>query len=106
MNVTVVVGENLNWLGIGIFAGLGYLNGYLLRDIGLIKIIAAFFIIPYSVAFLVDLDNVIQATLPFLLMALAGYWGPNKTRCYVPLYMSHLFNEAQYHAGYFLRRWR
>ena len=102
MNVTVVVGENLNCLGIGIFAGLGYLNGYLLRDIGLIKIIAAFFIIPYSVAFLVDLDNVIQATLPFLLMALAGYWGPNKTR----YRLSHLFNEAQYHAGYFLRRWR
>ncbi|HIJ25784.1 MAG: hypothetical protein HOA22_11055 [Gammaproteobacteria bacterium] len=102
MNVTVVVGENLNWLGIGIFAGLGYLNGYLLRDIGLIKIIAAFFVIPYSLSTLSQVNNVVQATLPFLLLALAGYWGLDKTRYRV----SYLFNEVQYHIGYFVRRWR
>ena len=102
MNVTVVIGDNFSLYEIAMFAAAGYFNGYLFRDISLFKIIALFFVLPFCIDLLIRIDNVPEITLPFLLMALVGYWGPDKTR----YRLAYLYDEASYHIGYLVRRWR
>ncbi len=102
MNLTVVVGNDLNWLGIAIFAGMGYLNGYLFRNIGFIKIIALFVFLPFCLNLLIELNNVKSATLPFLLMALVGFWGPARTL----QYLEKLISDVRYYFVYYIRRGR
>jgi len=80
MNITVNFGDSLNIYGIALFCVLGYFNGYLFRDIGLYKIIALFFVIPFCIDLLVRLNIVMTATLPFLIFALIGFWGLEKTK--------------------------
>ncbi len=87
---------------IAIFAAIGYLNGYLFRDIGPFKIIALFFILPASLDILIQLNHVKIATIPFLLMAILGFLGPVKTR----QRLGKLASDTQYHVGYFMRRRR
>lgn len=80
MNITVNFGDSLNLYGIALFCVLGYFSGYLFRDIGLYKIIALFFVIPFCIDLLVRLNIVMTATLPFLIFALIGFWGLEKTK--------------------------
>ncbi|HAW51756.1 MAG TPA: hypothetical protein DCX54_05415 [Flavobacteriales bacterium] len=102
MNLTVVVGNELNWLGIAIFAGMGYLNGYLFRNIGFIKIIALFVFLPFCLNLLIQLNNVLSATIPFLLMALVGFWGPARTL----QRLEKLISDVSYYFVYYIRRGR
>lgn len=102
MNLTVEVGNDLNWLGIAIFAGMGYLNGYLFRNIGFLKIIALIVVLPACLDLLIQLNNVIDATIPFLLMALAGFWGPERTQQRI----IKLISDARYYYVYYVRRGR
>ncbi len=100
MQLTVVVGDNLNWLGIALCAGAGYLCGYLFRNINLLKIIALFFIVPFCLDFLIALNNVWDATIPFLLFGGIGFFGLERLWKTVAFLMS----EGRYHFGYFMRR--
>ena len=58
-----------------IFCIIGFINGSLFRDIGLLKLIALIVIVPTSLALLIDVNRLWVATLPFLIFALLGYWG-------------------------------
>jgi len=87
VEVTVLVGEDLNILGIALFCAAGLLNGFLFRDVGLIKIIAIFFVLPFCVDLLINLNNLYQATIPFLVFAVVGYLGGQKSF----LYLEHVF---------------
>ena len=60
------------------FAGLGYFTGYLFRNTNLLKIAIAFFLIPYSLEWLVHLNWVWQGTLPYLVFAVVGFFGHDK----------------------------
>jgi predicted MFS family arabinose efflux permease len=102
MNLTLAVGENLNWYGVAMFAAMGYLNGYLFRNINLYKIIALLFVLPFCLELLIGLDNVKDATLPFLIMALVGFFGPARTQ----QRLVKLLRDARYHCEYFVRRWK
>ncbi|ODS23652.1 hypothetical protein AB835_07555 [Candidatus Endobugula sertula] len=62
------------------FAGLGYFNGYLFRDINPLKIIAMIFVVPYCIDLLININWIYLATLPFLLFAVIGYWGVDKSK--------------------------
>ncbi len=102
MNLTVEIGNDLNWLGIAIFAGMGYLNGSLFRNIGFLKIIALFVILPFCLDLLIQLNNIIDATIPFLLMALVGFWGPERTQQRI----KKLIRDVRYYYLYYVRRGR
>lgn len=62
------------------FAVLGYFNGYLFRDIHVLKIIAIIVVVPYCVDMLIGINWVLTATLPFLLGAVLGYWGIDQSQ--------------------------
>ncbi|MCU7880017.1 MAG: hypothetical protein KZQ66_03585 [Candidatus Thiodiazotropha sp. (ex Lucinoma aequizonata)] len=62
------------------FAGLGYFNGYLFRDINLYKIFAMIFVVPYCMELLININWVYLATLPFLICSVIGYWGIDKSK--------------------------
>jgi len=83
MEVTVLVGKDLNVLGIAVFCAAGLLNGFLFRNVGLLKIIAIFFVVPYCLDLLINLNNLYQATIPFIVFAVAGYLGWPKTSSYL-----------------------
>lgn len=82
MEVTVNFGESLNIYGIALFCIMGFINGFLMRNIGLYKGIALFFVLPYSLDLLISLNNVLQATLPFLVFAVLGFLGTRKVMMY------------------------
>jgi len=83
MDITLNFGDNLNLYGILLFCGLGYLNGNLLRDVGLYKIIALIFVIPFCIELLMGINLVFDATIPFLLFAVVGFMGPDKSKYYL-----------------------
>ena len=62
------------------FAGLGYFNGYLFRDMNLYKIIAMIFVVSYCMELLININWIVTATLPFLFCAVIGYWGIDKSK--------------------------
>ena len=64
------------------FAAVGYFVGFLFRNINLYKIIALFFILPYCLQLLIDLNWLWRATLPFLVFAVIGYLSYPKASFY------------------------
>ena len=65
------------------FSLAGYFNGYLIRPFGLYKIIAAIFVVPYSLGFLVDVNLIFEATIPFILCVVFGFLGADKSKYYL-----------------------
>ncbi len=61
------------------FCALGFLNGCLFRNIGVLKIIALFFLLPYSLDILIALNRIWGATLPFLICVWLGWYGFERT---------------------------
>jgi len=55
----------------------------LFRNLGILKIIAIIIITPAIIQFLVDVNNLVEVTLPFLLFAVSGYLGKDKSLFYV-----------------------
>ncbi len=82
MNESIHFGGDLHIFVTAIFCLLGYFNGYLLRDMGLYKIIGAVLIIPACLQTLIDINDVISATLPFLVSAWIGHIGMRKAKRY------------------------
>ena len=62
------------------FAGLGYFNGYLFRNLTPLKIITMVFVVPYCIDLLININWIYLATLPFLLCAVIGYWGVDRSK--------------------------
>lgn len=79
MELNIVVGSNLNWLGITVFCVAGYFIGFLTRNIGIIKIVLLFMVAPFFLDLLTALNNIWQATIPFILCALVGHLGERQT---------------------------
>ncbi len=80
MNLTVILAEGQALLfQLIIFGGLGYLNGWLAQEIGFIKIIALIILLPASLEFLISVNQVYVATVPFLIFAWFGFYGFKKT---------------------------
>ena len=77
------------------FSLIGYFNGYLIRPFGLYKIIAAFFVVPYSLAFLIDTNLLFQGTIPFLLFVLGGFLGADRSKYYLAEILSTLKHWAK-----------
>ncbi len=82
MNWTIDLGGDLHIVGVIFSCLLGYLDGYLLRDLNFRKIIAAYFVIPCSIIWLIDINDVMFSTIPFLLSAWSGHIGLEKTKYY------------------------
>lgn len=84
MNLTVILSEiQLPILMLIFFSGLGYLNGWLMREIGVLKIIALIILLTASLKQLVSLNQVFLATIPFLLFMWFGYYGIRNTYQYL-----------------------
>ena len=83
MGLAPEIAENLNMYGIALFCVAGYLNGYLFRDVGFIKIVVIIFVVPFCLDFLIITDNLTEATLPFLLCAVIGFKGIEKSIRYL-----------------------
>ena len=66
-----------------LFAGMGYLNGSLFRNIGFLKIVGLIFVVPFSLQLLSELNLIFIATIPFLTFAVIGYWRIEKTKYYI-----------------------
>ena len=80
MDLTVIMSENqLPMLGLIFFSALGYLNGWLIKEIAVLKIIALIIILPTSLDTLIKLNHVYTATIPFLISAWFGYYSIRKT---------------------------
>ena len=77
-----------------LFSLIGYFNGYLIRPFGFYKIIAAIFVVPYSLAFLADTNLIFQGTIPFLLFVIGGFLGANRYK----YYLSEIFLTLQHWA--------
>jgi len=54
--------------------GLAYLNGYLMREFGLVKVIAFVFLSTTATEFLIAQDDLLL-TIPYLVIALIAYYG-------------------------------
>lgn len=65
-----------------IFCIAGYFIGSLVRDISILKIIVLIVVLPPCIEFLIVLNNLHIATIPFLMAALIGYWGKERTKYY------------------------
>jgi len=84
MNITIILPSgNLSLYGILFFCAAGFLYGFLFRNLGILKIIAIIIITPAIIQFLVDVNNLVEVTLPFLLFAVSGYLGKDKNLFYV-----------------------
>jgi len=57
---------------IGFFSVAGYFCGCLFRNVGLIKIILIFIVIPFFLDLLTALNIIWQVTVPFLLFSFVG----------------------------------
>lgn len=80
MDITVIASQGQYYfLILAFYSFLGFLNGYLIRELSIIKIIVLIFLTPLSIKLLVDLDRVVLATIPFLLFAWFGYYGFRKS---------------------------
>ena len=66
-----------------IFCVAGYFCGSLVRNITVIKVIVLLVVLFYVIQFLIFLNNLTVATIPFLVFALIGYWGKEKTLAYL-----------------------
>ena len=65
-----------------IFCIAGYFVGSLFRDISILKIIVLLFVLPFCIEFLIELNNLQIATVPFLAASFIGYWGKERTQYY------------------------
>ena len=76
-----IIASDGQWVFItlGFFCALGFLSGYLFRNLGILKIIALFFVLPYSLDLLIALNRVWGATIPFLVCAWFGWYGAQRT---------------------------
>ena len=80
MNLNVILAESQVLIfQLIIFGGLGYLNGWLAQNIGIIKIIALIILLPASLQFLTSVNEIYIATIPFLIFAWFGFYGFQKT---------------------------
>lgn len=66
-----------------IFCVAGYFCGSLFCNITVIKVIVLLVVLFYAIQILIALNNLTVATIPFLIFALIGYWGKEKTLGYV-----------------------
>lgn len=76
-----IIASDGQWffITLSFFCGLGFLNGWLFRNIRVLKIIALFFVLPYSLDLLIALNRMWEATVPFLVSAWFGWYGLQKT---------------------------
>ena len=65
------------------FAALGYVTGYLFRNTNPLIIIVAIVLIPYSLEWLVSLNWLWLATVPYLVFAVVGFIGHDKAFRYI-----------------------
>ena len=56
-----------------IFSLAGYFCGSLLRNVGLLKLILIFVVIPFFLDLLTSLNIIWQVTVPFLISSYVGY---------------------------------
>ncbi len=66
-----------------LFSVVGYVAGSWVYRKNLYTAIAVLFIIPYSMLVLIFVNAVVFATLPFLVFAMVGYIGMDKSKYYL-----------------------
>lgn len=66
-----------------VFAVVGYIAGSWVYKKNFYTAIAVLFVIPYSMLVLIWINAVVFATLPFLLFAVVGYIGVEKSKYYL-----------------------
>lgn len=80
--INVIIGFLVNFPFV-LYAGVGYLTGYMVRTIGIIKIIILLFIVPPMLDHLININQVWTATLPYIVSAMIAYVGIDKFRYYL-----------------------
>lgn len=80
--INIIIGFYVNFPFV-LYASVGYLTGYMVRTIGIIKIIILFFIVPPMLDHLIDINQLWVATLPYIVSAMIGYIGIDKARYYL-----------------------
>lgn len=66
-----------------VFAVVGYIAGLWVYKKNFYTAVAVLFVIPYAMLMLIWINAVVFATLPFLLFAVIGYIGTEKSKYYL-----------------------
>ena len=66
-----------------IFSALGYFTGYLFKNINIYKLILLIILLPSILDLLIQINQVFQATFPFIFFAIINYLDKQKILYYL-----------------------
>ena len=72
--------EGINIPGYVIFAAVGFFCGWCFRDIGILKVLAIFLIVPSMFQFVATIDEMLWVTLPFIVGCVLGFFGLQRSK--------------------------